>query len=84
MAAHHARDRRDVGWAVGCAFDESCEFAEVIGAEDAGGDDRERPRVDVVRVVEVVDSAARDTESLAGADSVGVPSIVQVSTPSSP
>ena len=44
------------------------DLAEVVGAEDAGGDDRERLGVDVARVVELVDGAAGDAERLAGAD----------------
>jgi len=41
---------------------------EVVGAEDAGGDDRERPCIDPATVVEAVDDAARDAEHLARAD----------------
>jgi len=39
-----------------------------VGAEDAGGDDGECLRVDVLGVVELVDGAAGDAERLTGAD----------------
>ena len=54
--------------AAGRGVDDRGEVAEVVGAEDAWSDDRERRGVDIVRVVEVVDGAARDAEHLAGAD----------------
>jgi DNA-binding MarR family transcriptional regulator len=36
VAQHHCRDRREIGWAAGCGFDDRCQLAEVTGAEDAG------------------------------------------------
>jgi hypothetical protein len=66
VATHHRCDRREVGWAAGCGVEDGRDLAEVVGAEDAGGDDRERLRVDVVGVVEVMGGAAGDAERLAG------------------
>ena len=83
MAAHYRCDRCEVGRAYCCGVEDGGDLAEVVGTEDAGGDNRERLGVDVVGVVELVDGAAGDAERLAGGD-VGVPSIVQVRTPSSP
>jgi hypothetical protein len=66
VATHHRCDRREVGWAAGRGVEDGRDLAEVVGAEDAGGDDRERLRVDVVGVVEVMGGAAGDAERLAG------------------
>jgi hypothetical protein len=57
-----------VGRAVGCGVEDRGDLAEVLGAEDAGGDDRERLRIDITAVVEVVDGAAWDAERLARAN----------------
>ena len=52
----------------GRGIEDGRDLAEVVGAEDARGDDRECLGVDVVRVVELVDGATGDAERLAGAD----------------
>jgi hypothetical protein len=71
VAAHHRRDRREIGGAAGCGVEDGRELAEVLGAEDARGDHRKRSRVHVLRVVEVVNCAAGDEDGLADATSVG-------------
>jgi hypothetical protein len=68
VAAHDCCDRCEVGRAAGRGVEDGRDLAEVVGAEDPGGDDRERLRVDVLGVVEVVDGAAGDPERLAAAD----------------
>ncbi len=68
VAAHHCCDRREVGRTVGWGVKDRGDLAEVVGAEDARGDDRERLGIDVVGVVEVVDRAAVDAERLTRAD----------------
>jgi len=72
------------GGAARRSLDDRRHIAEVLGAEDAGADDRQHPCVDVALVLELVDEAAPDAEYLAGSDLCFSPSIVQVSTPSSP
>jgi hypothetical protein len=47
VPAHHGRDCRQVGRAAGGGVDDRRDLAEVIGAEDAGGDDRQRLCVEV-------------------------------------
>jgi hypothetical protein len=84
VAEHHGCDRREVGRAAGRIVEYERHLPEVVGAEDAWGDDRERPGIDLVTVVEPGDDTARNAEQLAGPTSIGVPSSVQVSTPSSP
>ena len=68
MAAHHRCDRSEVGRAADRGVDDGRHLAEVLGAEEARSDDRERRRVDVPSVVERVDDVAGDKESLAGPD----------------
>jgi hypothetical protein len=66
VVAHGLGERSEVGRASGGSVDDGGEVAEVLRAEDAGADDRERLRVGVVRVVEAMDDPARDQESVAG------------------
>src|SRR3954454_4736635 len=68
VAAHYGRECREVGRAGDRGVEDGCDFAEEVGAKDAGGDDRQRSGVDVAGVVEVVGGATRDDEYLAGAD----------------
>jgi hypothetical protein len=68
VAAHHGPDRREVGRPAGRGVEDGSDLAEVLGAEDAGGDHRERPGVDVAGVVELVDGAAEDADRFARAD----------------
>ena len=84
VAAHDLAKCDEVGRAVDGGVEDGCDFAEVVGAEDARCDDCERLRIDIVRIVELVNGTARDAEHVAGSTSIGESSIVQVSTPSSP
>ena len=68
MSAHDLAQRGEIRRAAGRGVEDGRDLAEVVGAEDAGCHDRERLRVDVVGVVEVVDGAAGDAERLAGAN----------------
>jgi hypothetical protein len=68
----------------GRGVEDGRDLAEVVGAEDARGDHRERLRVDVAGVVELVDGAPGMQSASPGPTSTGTPSIVQVRTPSSP
>ena len=72
MAAHHCSDRSRVGRAAGGGIEDRGDLAEVVGAEDAGGDDRQRLRAELADVGELVDCPAGDAEHLAGADLVRV------------
>ena len=84
MAAHHCCDRCEVGRPAVGRVEDGRYLAEEVRAENAGGDDRERPGVHVAGVVEVVDGAPGMQSVSPGPTSVGVPSIVQDRTPSSP
>ena len=42
MSAHDLAQRGEVGRAAGGGVEDGGDFAEVVGAEDAGGDDRKR------------------------------------------
>ena len=84
MTPHHRCDRREIRRAADRGVEDGRDLAEVVGAEDARCDDRERLRVDVVGVVEVVDGAARDAERLTRTDVDRNALDRQVSTPSSP
>ena len=68
VAAHHCSDGFEVGRPSGGGIEHCTDLTEVIGAEHARRDDRERDGVDVAGVVEAVDGAARDADGLAGAD----------------
>ena len=68
MAAHHGCDSCEVRRASGRGVEDGRNLTEVGGAEDAGGHDRQRPGIDVARVVEPVNHAAGDTQHLAGPD----------------
>ena len=57
MPAHDLAQSGEIGRAAGCGVEDGGDLAEVVGAEDAGCHDRERLRVDVARVVELVDGA---------------------------
>src|SRR5215217_1236410 len=74
VAPHHFDERCGVGRAASCGLDDGSHLAEVVRAEDAGGDDREHLRVDAMIVVEAVDDSARDTEHLTRAN-VGLSSV---------
>ena len=62
MSAHDLAQRGEIRWAAGCGVEDGRDLAEVVGAEDSWGDDRERIRVDVAGVVELVEGAAGDAE----------------------
>src|SRR5215203_695738 len=68
VASHHFADRCGVWRAAGCRLEDVGHIAEVVGAEDAGGDDREHLRVGLMIVVEAVDHPARDAQHIARAD----------------
>jgi hypothetical protein len=68
VAAHDLADRCEIGRAAGCGLEDGRDLAEEVGAEDTGGDDRERLGVDIAGVVEVVDGAAGDKKRFARAD----------------
>jgi hypothetical protein len=68
VAAHDLAERGEVRWAAGRGVEDRSDLAEEVGAEDAGGDDCERPGIALAGVVEVVDGAAGDEERLARAD----------------
>jgi hypothetical protein len=53
VSAHDLARCGEVGRASGCGVEDGCHFVEVVGAEHAGGDDRERSRVHVAGVVEL-------------------------------
>ena len=55
MAAHDLADRCAVGRAADGRVEDGSDLAKVRRTEDAGGDDRERFRVAVFRVLELVD-----------------------------
>ncbi len=57
VAPHHRCDRGEVGWASGRGVEDGRNLAEVVGAEDSGCHDRQRLRIDIARVVELVDGA---------------------------
>ena len=68
MTPHDLSQRHDIGRPAGGCVEDGRDLAEEVGAEDAGGDDCERPGVDLGPVGKVVDGTARDTERLAGVD----------------
>src|SRR4249919_1440683 len=68
VATHHCCDRCDVGRPAPGSVEDSCNLAEEVRAENAGGNDRQRLGVHIAGVVEVVDSAAWDQKRLAGAN----------------
>jgi hypothetical protein len=72
MPPHDFGECRGVGWgwgySCGCGFGDGGDFAEVVRAEDAGGDDRERSGGGSVKIVEAVDRSPRDAERVAGAN----------------
>src|SRR5215217_3243593 len=65
VASHHFGDRCGVGWTACCSLEDLGHLAEVVRAEDAGGDDREHRRVDLVIVVEAVDDSPRYAQYIA-------------------
>src|SRR5215204_7540349 len=68
VASHHFGERYGVRRAASCGLDDGGHLAEVVRAEDAGADDREHRRVDLMIVVEAVDDSARDAQHLARTD----------------
>ena len=74
MASHHFADRCGVGGAALRGPQHGSHITQVPRAEDAGGDDRERLRVELMIVVEAVDEPATDAQHLARAD-VGLLSV---------
>lgn len=52
MTSHHVPECGEVGLTAGSGVDDRLHLTEVVGAEDARGDDRERRRVDVTGVGE--------------------------------
>jgi hypothetical protein len=57
VPAHHRRDRRKVRRAAGRGIEDRGNLAEEVAAEDARGDDCERPGGSVPGVVEMVEAA---------------------------
>ena len=80
MLPHDRAQREEVGWAAGRRIEDGGDLAEVLGTEDPRCHDRECLCVEVMRVVELVDSASWNAERLARAatdrcapeDSVGI------------
>src|SRR5215216_7021807 len=68
VASHHFRERYGVRRAASCTLDDGGHLAEVLRAEDAGSDDREHRRVDLMIVVKAVDDSPRDAQHLSRAD----------------
>src|SRR6266516_6498671 len=68
VAPHHRCDRGEVGWASGRGVEDGRNLAEVVGAEDSGCHDRQRLRLDIARVVELVDGATWNEKRLSGSD----------------
>src|SRR5215207_7299054 len=68
MASHHVSERCGVGRAASCGLNDGDHLAEVARAEDAGADDRQHLRVDLMIIVKAVDDSARDAQHLARAD----------------
>ena len=58
MATHHCCDRFEVRRPAVGRIKKSRDLAEEVGAQNAGGDDRERPRLNITAVVEMVDGAS--------------------------
>ena len=76
MATHHRCDRCEVWRPAPSRVEDGRDLAEEVGAENAGGDDRERLCVDGMGVVEVMDGAAGMKSASPGPTSVGTPSTV--------
>ena len=51
MAPHHCSDRHEIRRAARRGLDDRRHLAEVVGAEDAGADDRQHLRIDVALVL---------------------------------
>src|SRR6266571_2413654 len=68
VAPHHRCNRGEVGWASGRSVEDGRNLAEVVGAEDSGCHDRQRLRIDIARVVELVDGATWTETRLSGSD----------------
>jgi hypothetical protein len=69
VASHHFGERYGVRRTASCGLDDGGHLAEVLGAEDAGADDREHRRVDLmIVVVKAVDDSPRDAQHLSRAD----------------
>src|SRR5262245_66622431 len=60
VPAHDLAQRGEIGRAVSRRVEDGRDLAEVVGAENAWSDDRERLRVHVLCVVELVDRAPRN------------------------
>jgi hypothetical protein len=68
VTPHHGCDRGEIRGTAGCGVEDRRDLVEVVGAEDAGCRDRQRPRIDVARVVELMDGASWDEKRLSGTD----------------
>src|SRR5919112_1574791 len=68
VASHHFGERYRVRRAASCGLDDGGHLAEVLRAEDAGADDRQHLRVDLLMVVEAVHDSPRNAEHLARPD----------------
>jgi hypothetical protein len=67
VAAHDFADRDGVGWGARRGrLEDGGDLAEVVGAEEAGGDDGKRFCRGGVEVFEAVDDSARDEDGVAG------------------
>jgi hypothetical protein len=60
VAEHHGCDRCEVRRSTGRGAEDGRDLPEVFGAEDAGGDDRERPGIGRAEVVEPVNGAVAE------------------------
>jgi hypothetical protein len=68
VASHHFGERYGVRRAASCGLDDGGHLAEVLRAKDAGADDREHRRADLMIIVKAVDDPPRDTQHLSRAD----------------
>jgi hypothetical protein len=68
VAAHDFADGGGVGWSAGrSGLEDGGDLAEVVGAEETGGDNGEDFCRGGVEVFEAVDDSARDEDGVAGA-----------------
>jgi hypothetical protein len=68
VATHDFADSSGVGWGAGrCGLEDGGDLAEVVGAEEAGGDNGEGFCRGGVEVFEAVDGSARDEDGVARA-----------------
>ena len=68
VSAHDLAQRGEIRRTAGRSAEDVRDLAEVVSTQDAGGDDRKLPCVDIAHVVELVDDASGDDERLARTD----------------